>query len=56
MKENPVPAESFDIVKIKGSSDTFRIRIGDIRIVYQVLWGEGKVRIALIEFRGRAYK
>lgn len=56
MQENPIPDESYDVAKIKGFTDTFRIRIGDVRVVYQVFWKEQKVRVAIIEFRGRAYK
>ena len=36
LRENPVPATIFDVAKIKGTKDTFRIRIGDIRIIVLV--------------------
>ena len=56
LQENAVPAESHDVVKVKGFVDTFRVRIGDVRVIYQVLWKEAKVRIAVIEFREGAYE
>jgi len=56
LRENPAPADSLDVVRIKGIQDTFRIRIGDIRILYQVMWKDSMIRVAVIEFRGRAYK
>ena len=51
-RENPVPAEYYDIRKLKGYKNTYRARIGDVRVIYEVLWnlkrfmfylsGEGK--------------
>jgi len=37
-RDNPVPAEYYDVKKLKGYRDTYRVRIGDIRIIYEVLW------------------
>ena len=56
LQENPVPAESLDVAKMKGLPNTFRIRIGDVRILYQVMWKDLMVRVGVIEFRERAYK
>ncbi|MEM3549538.1 MAG: type II toxin-antitoxin system RelE/ParE family toxin [Candidatus Bathyarchaeia archaeon] len=36
-RENPVPAEHYDIKKLKGIADTYRARIGDVRVIYEVL-------------------
>jgi len=54
-RENPVPAEYYDIKKLKGYFDTYRARIGDIRVIYEILWNDKKVNILLIEPRERAY-
>jgi len=54
-RENPVPAEYYDIKKLKGYRDTYRARIGDIRIIYEILWNQKKVHILTIEQRERAY-
>lgn len=56
LQETPVPADTFDIVKLRGFADCFRARIGDIRIIFQIKWEEAEIRILVIEFRGRAYK
>ena len=56
LQENPVPAEQYDITKLKGRKDTFRVRIGDIRIIYKVNWHEKEIRILLIKPRETAYK
>ncbi len=55
LRENPVPAEYYGIKKLKGYADTFRIRIGDIRIIYEISWNHRAINILLIEPRERAY-
>jgi len=54
-RENPVPAEYYDIKKLKGYVDAYRARIGDVRIIYEILWNDKKVNVLLIEPRERAY-
>ncbi|MEM3590534.1 MAG: type II toxin-antitoxin system RelE/ParE family toxin [Candidatus Bathyarchaeia archaeon] len=54
-RENPVPAEYYDVKKIKGYTDTYRVRIGDIRVIYEILWNLNKVHVLLVEWRERAY-
>jgi len=55
LRENPVPAEHYDIKKIKGYTDTYRARIGDIRIIYEILWNQKRAHILIIAPRERAY-
>jgi len=54
-RENPVPAEYYDIKKLKGYIDTYRARIGDVRVIYEILWDLKRVHVLLIERRERAY-
>jgi len=54
-RENPVPAENYDIKKLKGHTDTYRARIGDIRVIYEILWNPKKIHVLLIERREKAY-
>jgi len=54
-RENPVPAEYYDIKKLKGYLDTYRARVGSIRVIYEILWHDKKVNVLLIEPRERAY-
>ena len=54
-RENPVPAEYYDIKKLKGYIDTYRVRVGDVRVIYEILWGLKRVHVLLIERRERAY-
>jgi len=54
-RENPVPAEYYDIRKLKGYKNTYRARIGDVRVIYEVLWNLKRVNVLLIERRERVY-
>ena len=54
-RENPVPAEYYDIKKLKGYTDTYRARVGDVRIIYETLWNLKKVNVLLIRSRESAY-
>jgi mRNA interferase RelE/StbE len=45
LKSDPVPVRRLDVSKLKGYEDIYRIRIGRLRIVYQVLWSERKIII-----------
>lgn len=55
LRENPTPAEYYDVKKLKGEKDTFRVRLGDIRVVYDIDWHEKIIKILVIDHRGKAY-
>jgi mRNA-degrading endonuclease RelE of RelBE toxin-antitoxin system len=55
IRENPVPAECYDIKKLKGHTDTYRASIGDMRVIYEILWALKIVHVLLIEPRESAY-
>ena len=55
LRENPAPAEYYDTKKLKGYVDTYRTRIGDIRVIYEILWNQKTVHVLLIEPRESAY-
>jgi mRNA interferase RelE/StbE len=52
---DPLPTKYYDVKKLRGIENTFRIRIGKVRIVYIVDWKSKVVIIARIGFRGRVY-
>lgn len=56
LKQNPAPVPEYEVKKLHGLKDTYRIRIGDIRIEYEVAWESKRISILAIEFRSRAYK
>ncbi|MFZ2410611.1 MAG: type II toxin-antitoxin system RelE/ParE family toxin [Candidatus Methanoperedens sp.] len=56
LKNDPVPIKSLDIAKMKGEKNTYRIRKGKLRIVYEVIWEQKLILIHKVDFRGDAYK
>ncbi|RLF37482.1 MAG: hypothetical protein DRN03_02290 [Thermoplasmata archaeon] len=45
LKSDPIPFRKFDVAKLKGCENTYRIRNGDLRIVYEVNWDEKRILI-----------
>ena len=45
LESEPVPAKSYHIEKLGGVDNEYRIRIGDIRIVYAVEWELEQIEI-----------
>jgi len=39
LKNDPIPFRRLDVTKLKGYENTYRIRVGDLRIVYEVNLG-----------------
>ena len=56
LTQNPAPAPEYDVKKLAGLHDAYRIRIGDIRIEYEVNWESKRIGVLAVEFRGRVYK
>ena len=56
LKRDPVPVRGFDVVKLRGYDSVYRIRIGDVRVVYSVEWGEKIISIHFIGSRKQAYR
>ena len=55
LRENPVPAQYYDVKKMKGLVDTYRIRLGDFRVVYEISWAKTAVNVLNIGPRESAY-
>lgn len=56
LKEDPVPFNKFDLVKIQGREDIFRIRFGGFRLTYEVDEDNLCIKLLKLEPRGKAYK
>jgi mRNA interferase RelE/StbE len=56
LKTNPIPKEKFDIKRLKGSDDVYRVRIGKFRVQYVVLWEDKIVVIRKVSRREGTYK
>ena len=52
LKNYPVPHDSKRVV---GEASTFRIRIGDYRVLYEVDWNKQLILIDKIDKRSKAY-
>ncbi len=51
LKFNPVPSEKFDVKKLKGMGNTFRVRLGEYRVIYEL--HRKKLLILIIKFGKR---
>lgn len=56
LKNDPIPFRKADVCKLRGFDSTYRIRIGNNRIIYRVLWNEKAISIKYIGPRERAYE
>jgi len=56
LENEAVPYKLYDIRKMEGWDHAYRIRIGDIRIIYRFLSDLNEILILEIEWRGRVYK
>jgi Cytotoxic translational repressor of toxin-antitoxin stability system len=55
LKLNPVPWKEFDIKKVAGAEDTYRVRIGGFRVIYYVDKIDKTVHILRFDSRSRVY-
>lgn len=55
LKDDPVPFRRLDVVKLKGYDNIYRIRIGELGLVYAVSWSERKILIHYAGPRDKAY-
>jgi mRNA interferase RelE/StbE len=56
LKSDPIPFRKFDVVKLKGYENNYRVRVGNLRVVYEVNWDEKRILIHFIGSRKKAYK
>lgn len=54
LKDDPLPFEKFDVAKLKGYENVYRVRIGDLRIVYEVKWDVKRVLIHFCRAEGKS--
>jgi mRNA interferase RelE/StbE len=53
LQQSFAPIKLFDVKKLKGYTDTFRIRIGDWRLIYELRRKEAMIVVLEIGPRGR---
>ncbi len=49
LESEPVPYKDYDLRKLEGRSETYRLRLSSFRVVYQVLWNEKTILVGRIE-------
>lgn len=55
LKSNPVPWREFDLRKLEGMENTYRIRIGNYRVIYFIDIRDKIIHILKFERRGKIY-
>ena len=55
LRINPYPWKEFDLKKIEGTEDTYRIRFGKYRIIYYIDKEQKAIHILKFEFRKKVY-
>jgi mRNA interferase RelE/StbE len=55
LQESFAPVKLFDVKKLKGYENVFRIRIGSWRMIYELHRNENTIVVLEIGPRGRAY-
>jgi len=55
LKSNPMPFRIYDLKKLEGIENSYRIRVGNMRITYELLLGEFIIKVRYVGFRGKAY-
>jgi len=56
LKIDPLPFREYDLKKLKGTKNFYRVRIGKIRIIYEIRELEQEIYIHFIGYRERAYE
>jgi len=56
VSQNPAPVPEYDVKKLAGMHDTYRIRRGNVRVEYEVDWESKWIAVLTVEFRARAYR
>ena len=51
LMQNPIPAREFDLRKIAGEEDTYRIRLSSFRATYTVYWEQKLIRVTKVKRR-----
>ena len=56
LRNYPFFAMPHDLAKLKGRKGYYRIRIGDLRVIFRVFEEEKEIYIEKIDHRGKIYK
>jgi len=51
LEQEPIPYKEYELRKVEGREETYRIRLSSFRIVYKIKWQEKIISVAKIERR-----
>ncbi|MCL5011711.1 MAG: type II toxin-antitoxin system RelE/ParE family toxin [Candidatus Marsarchaeota archaeon] len=51
LESKPIPTADYDLKKIKGEENTYRIRLSSYRVLYKLFWDEKIIRVIKVEKR-----
>ena len=51
LMDNPVPRHDYDLLKIEGKEDWYRVRLSSHRVQYEVRYKTGEVHVMTIDRR-----
>lgn len=52
LKTSPLPIKKYDLKKISGTKDTYRVRISKYRIIYKIDWNGKEIKVNNIAEKG----
>ncbi|MGQ4834391.1 MAG: type II toxin-antitoxin system RelE family toxin [Candidatus Asgardarchaeia archaeon] len=53
---DPIPSKDYDIKKLKGFENVYRVRFGNYRLIYAIYKREKIIKVIKITLRKKAYK
>lgn len=51
LRTSPLPVREYDLKKISGVQDVYRVRISSYRIIYKIDWGKKEINVIKIARR-----
>ena len=51
LKSSPLPIKEYDIKKVEGADDIYRLRISKYRIVYRIDWEKKEINVIKMDKR-----
>ena len=56
LESEPVPYHDFDVIKLRGRDNVYRVRVGSIRVIYSIEWEKRLISVDRIDPRGNVYQ
>ena len=56
LENEPIPYSDYDVVKLRGRDNVYRVRIGSIRVIYSIDWENKLISVDRIGPSGSVYQ